>query len=86
MGKMTASLSDSLANSNPATSFQLMFGFSMMMAPSNLVIIFFFSGSSPLSLSESFPSFKMGQTLVIFSILTSFSYKLRSIAVNILDN
>jgi hypothetical protein len=59
MGKMTASLSDSLANSNPATSFQLIFGFSMMMAPSNLVIIFFFSGSSPLSLSESFPSYKM---------------------------
>ena len=53
MGRMTASLSDSLARSKPATSDHLMLGFSMTMASCSFVIIFFFSGSSLLSESLS---------------------------------
>lgn len=51
IGKMTASLRASLARSRPATSLHFTFGFSMIMAPSNLLCNFFFSGSLSVSLS-----------------------------------
>ena len=49
IGRITASLRASLADSSPATSSHLMLGFSTMIASFNLLSIFFFSGSSSSS-------------------------------------